>query len=391
MKVLKLLQHKQIYKMILSMAIINFNVFGQSFQNIKVVQSFDTVKVYYDIVGGRASDILKVKLSVSNNGGNDFNIVPKKIWGDIGSKVLTGTGKVIYWEPLSDGLQLIGNNYVFDISGNVIGAPGIIETVPIKGGTFIMGDQLREGNSNEEYLHEVKLDDYSIGEYEITNIQYAAFLQAYGSDKVKSGVYSGEPLIYENKEGLIKQNAGLGFIWTIQEGKEYNPVVGVTWYGAYEFCRYYGYRLPTEAEWEYAARELGKMVRFGNGKNVARIEDINFNGEQKVVNDKQLEGNIKGGTSRIGNYDPNSLVLFDMSGNVWEWCQDWYSSNYYFHSKKVDPIGPWLGIYKVIRGGSYYNSAFGIRTTVRSFFIPYEQNGDIGFRVATSAKVVKKY
>jgi len=365
---------------------VSFSSYGQTFQNLKIVQSSDTVKIFYDIVGGRSSDILKIKLLVSNDGGNNFSIVPQKIWGDVGDKVPTGLGKVIYWDPLNEGLQLIGNNFVFDISGNVIGAPGYIETVHIKGGTFTMGDQFREGNSNEEFLHQVKLNDYSIGEYEITNIQYAAFLQAYGSDHVKSGEYQGEQMIYANKDGLIRRPAGLGFIWEAQEGKEYNPIVGVTWYGAFEFCKYYGYRLPTEAEWEYAAREMGDKVRFGNGKNDARIESINFNGYQKIVNDKQLEGNVSARSTRIGNYDPNNIGLYDMSGNVWEWCQDWYASNYYFHSKYIEPIGPWLGLYKVIRGGSWYNTAFGIRTTIRSFYKPYGQSSDIGFRVATSSK-----
>ncbi len=364
----------------------SFNSYSQTFQNLRIVQSSDTVKIFYDISGGRASDILKIKLRVSNDGGNNFSIIPQKIWGDVGNKVPTGLGKVIYWTPLDEGLQLIGNNFVFDLSGNVIGAPGYIETIHIKGGIFTMGDQFREGSSNEEFLHQVKLNDYSIGEYEITNIQYAAFLQVYGSDLVKSGEYKGEPMIFPNKDGLIKKPAGLGFVWDTQEGKEYNPAVGVTWYGAYEFCKYYGFRLPTEAEWEYAAREMGDKVRFGDGKNSAKIEDINFNGYQKVVNDKQLEGNSNATTTRIGNYDPNKIGLYDMSGNVWEWCQDWYASNYYFHSKYIDPIGPWLGLYKVIRGGSWYNTAFGVRATVRSFYKPYGRSSDIGFRVATSSK-----
>jgi len=357
------------------------NSYSQAIQNIKVFQSNDTVKIFYDIIGGRPDDLLKITLTVSDDGGNIFSIIPKSMWGDIGIRVETGSNKTIYWLPLKDSIQLIGNNFVFNVSASVVGGENI-ELVPVKGGIFIMGDTFGEGKTDETYTHDVKLENFEIGAYEITNVQFAKFLAEYGADYIISGEYKNEPMIYASKNGLIKDL----FVWEVQPGKEYNPVVGITWYGAYEFCLYYNYRLPTEAEWEYAAREMGKKIKFGDGKNAAVHADINFNGVEIISNNSSLEGSKDSATVRVGNYNPNALGLFDMSGNVWEWCQDWYQSNYYMVSKFDGPTGPWLGKYKVIRGGSWFNSAFGIRTTVRSFYYPYGQRMDIGFRVARSVK-----
>jgi len=360
------------------------SIFPQAFQDIKVSQQSDTLKIAYNIIGGRTNDLLKVVLSVSVDGGNSYTIFPKAVWGDVGTRVANGQDKVIYWKPLKDSIELTGDNYVFRINGSVIGAAGNIDLANIKSGTFQMGDSFSEGKADELHVHEVTLDNYAIGLYEITNIQFAKFLAEYGQDCVADGDFKGEPMIYESPEGLVRKQTGNTHIWEYQYGKEYNPVVGVTWFGANEFCKFYGYRLPTEAEWEYAARELGKKLRFGNGKNEAMVSDINFNNVGKVLNDQSLEGNRDSSTTRVGNYDGNELGLCDMSGNVWEWCQDWYQSDYYLESANNCPIGPWLGKYKVIRGGSWFSSAFGIRTTVRSFLIPYGFRRDVGFRVARS-------
>ena len=372
---------------LLSLCIIFFMAFNsqsfpQIFQNLRVTQSFDTVKIQYDVNGGYPDAILKVKLSVSEDGGKTFPIIPISVQGDIGDGVTLGKNKLILWEPLKDSIQLVGNNFKFNLNGSVIGAPKNFDMIKIKGGTFEMGDEFGEGSPNETYMHKVKLSNYEISAYEITNIQFYVFLKEYGDDHVKSGEFEGEPMIYETSDGLKKIKSSDKYYWTLRDGKEYYPVVGVTWYGANEFCRYYGFRLPTEAEWEYAAREKGKKIRFGDGKDTARISEMNFDGVTKLSSNIKFEGKSKERSMRIGSYIPNSLGLYDMSGNVWEWCQDWYKSNYYLHSRFDEPTGPWLGEYKVIRGGSWYSSAYGIRTTARSFAPPVLRKDDIGFRVA---------
>ena len=358
------------------------SAYSQMFKNLTVSQNDDTVKIHYDIWGCRPDAELKIHLRVSPDGGSNYSIIPKSVYGDIGNYVASGQNKIIIWMPLKDSIQLNGDNYVFNLNGSVTGDSGNIEMVSIKGGIFKMGDQFGEGNTDETYIHSVKLNDFKLSAYEITNIQFAAFLKTYGSDKVKSGEFAGEPMIYASKNGLVKKGNDVSYLWDVQPGKAFNPVVGITWYGAYEFCRFYNYKLPSEAEWEYAAREAGRKIRFGNGKNSADISEIKFNGNSKILNDKSAEGNTDSSTVRIGIYKPNSLGLYDMSGNVWEYCQDWYKSNYYLHSRSHEPVGPWLGKYKVIRGGSWFSSAFGIRTTVRSFIDPHYRKEDVGFRVA---------
>ncbi len=220
--------------------------------------------------------------------------------------------------------------------------------------------------------------------HEVTNYQYLLFLTMYHSSVVKDGEFKGEVMIYPNDKGLRKLNKNTNIsmeIWGTNPGYEYFPVVGVTWYGANEYCKYFGYRLPTEAEWEYAARERGKNVLFGNGKMIANPTQINFDGRTSEKKKYSVSGEFRKSQIRVATFQPNSLRLFDMSGNVWEWCQDWYKRNYYYHSKKDNPTGPWFGKYKSIRGGSWFNNAEDIRTTDRSFFSPYKSNGDIGFRV----------
>ena len=150
-------------------------------------------------------------------------------------------------------------------------------------------------------------------------------------------------------------------------------------------CKFFGYRLPSEAEWEYAAKELGTKVRFGNGKNYASAAQINFN----TNSDKSFiyadKGESRNRTVTIGAFPPNKLGIFQMSGNVWEWCQDWYQGNYYFKSKKDNPAGPLFGNYKVIRGGAFSSSARGVRNSARSFLAPYSNKTDVGFRVVKPA------
>ncbi|MBN1273292.1 MAG: formylglycine-generating enzyme family protein [Candidatus Aminicenantes bacterium] len=145
-----------------------------------------------------------------------------------------------------------------------------------------------------------------------------------------------------------------------------------------------GYRLPTEAEWEYAAREGGNKVRFGNGKNMARSEDINFDAsEAKYPYAKK--GEFRGRLVPVGSFAPNKLGLYDMSGNVWEWCSDCVTM--YKNEHQVDPyiIGAFHGVKRrVARGGRWAGDANELRVSARFGWESYNRCNNIGFRVARS-------
>lgn len=352
---------------------------AQTFQNVRITSNEDSVMIRFDILSGRDTDTYKIDFEVSDDGGRTFNIRPQFAAGDIGFGQLRGYGKQIIWEPLKESKELLGDNFVIRMNGEVLGTSKSIELTQVVGGNYYMGDHFEEGHTDEKNLHPVNLDDFEISKFPVTNYQFSLFLMEYNSIYVKSGEFKGERMIYEEERGLIYvQNK-----WQPVSGYEYYPVVGVTWYGANEFCNYYGYRLPTEAEWEYVAREGGKKIRYGNGKNEANTTDLNFDGTIELSENFVRMGENRGRTLGVGSFAPNSLGIHEMSGNVWEWCQDWYASNYYFFSKTDNPTGPWFGRYKVIRGGGYANSGFEIRATERSFLAPDENSDDIGFRVVS--------
>jgi formylglycine-generating enzyme required for sulfatase activity len=357
----------------------------QVFQNINVSQKEDTVAITYDLLS-KESYHYKVGLQLSRENGSTFDIIPRSVWGDIGGGIKPGMMKKIYWLPLKDSVELIGESFVFNLVGEILGASKDIEFVKVEGGSFIMGDTSGGSFNDARALHEVQLNDFEMSKYEVTNAQFCRFMNLYGSDVVTGGEFAGELILNDTKKGIRKvmlQNSipmGGTPTYMVEPGYEYYPVINVTWYGANEFCRYYGYRLPSEAEWEYAARERGQAVKFGNGMNETSVSEINF----RSFDDPHLKNSFPADTLfslPVCSYKPNSLDLYDMSGNVWEWCQDWYSAEYYGHSAPANPPGPVFGTYKLLRGGSWFSTHAGIASTKRSFLTPYVTRSDVGFRI----------
>ena len=185
-------------------------------------------------------------------------------------------------------------------------------------------------------------------------------------------------------------------------GRGNRPVINISWYDAVAFCNWKsskegltpcytikaeivtcnwkanGYRLPTEAEWEYAAREGGRKVRFGNGQEIADARFINFDASRS--SDISSTGTYRGKTVPVGTLNkPNALGLHDMSGNVWEWCWDWYSQDV---PATENPKGPATGTRKVYRGGSWFQPASYATTDRREAEIPNRTMHHIGFRIA---------
>jgi formylglycine-generating enzyme required for sulfatase activity len=216
--------------------------------------------------------------------------------------------------------------------------------VMIPSGSFQMGDE--EGDDDEEPVHEVLLDAYWITRYEITNHQYLECVDA----------------------GVCSEVA------IVQDGLAQHPVVNVNWGEAQDFCAWVGARLPTEAEWEKAARGGLNGGRYPWGKTEVSCDREAKNGAQF--------GYCSGEALPVGSFPPNGYGLHDMAGNAWEWVADWYDENYYQVTPSNNPTGPEAGIYKIMRGGAWNYTVYGLRVAYRSVSYPESRANFIGFRCA---------
>ena len=255
--------------------------------------------------------------------------------------------------------------------------------VRIPGGTFVMGcpdEQGKECNENEQPVHEVTVSEFSIGKYEITVGEFAAFIEAtgYRTDADHGGwSYSWNGYEYMKSKGVNWQCDVSG---KVRPTSEYNhPVIHVSWNDAAAYCQWLSrktgrtYRLPTEAEWEYAARG-------GSRSGLNR-----YAGSNEVGEVAWFIGNSNNQTAEVGRKQANFLGINDMSGNVWEWCQDFYHEDYFTFCQErgvvMDPKGPDLGSTYAIRGGSWGSAAEYCRWAVRDHGIPAYRNSNIGFRL----------
>lgn len=233
-----------------------------------------------------------------------------------------------------------------------------------KGGHFTIGCQSGSVNcdQDERPAASVTLAPFAIQENEVTNGQYLEFIRDYGSDKVISGDYRGQLLLYTSTEGLQKVNNE----WTCATQNMDKPIVDVTWYGAITFANHYGLDLPTEAQWEYAARSGNSTSTF------------QFAGSDNLFQYGFYESNSSYESSAVMQKMPNALNLYDMSGNVWEWCKNWYKKNAYSNITKNESLEK--GSLKAVRGGGYANNEWECRVQNRWFKEPHLHTNDIGFR-----------
>ena len=223
-----------------------------------------------------------------------------------------------------------------------------IEFVEIPSGSFVMGSPLTEKDrGKEEQEHIVMLKSFKMSKYEITFDQYDTYCRAVG-----------KPLIYDEEWGRAKR-----------------PIIHVTWQDATDFAKWMGCRLPTEAEWEYACRAETKTA-YSLGENITSKE-VNFNGKFPYLDIAESE--YREMTLPVGSFEPNAFGLHDMHGNVQEWCSDWCGS--YPTIAEKNPAGPSNGVYKVVRGGSWFSSAFNCRSACRDSSTPDESTVDIGIRL----------
>jgi sulfatase modifying factor 1 len=252
--------------------------------------------------------------------------------------------------------------------------------------------------------HPVELGSYRIGVHTVTTEEFAAFVDATGhrttaEELGSSFVFAG--LLPDDFPPTRAVAASpwwrevLGADWRRPEGpqssvagREDHPVVHVSWYDAIAFCAWSGSRLPTEAEWERASRGPEEGHHFPWG------EELEPGGEHRMnVFQGEFPGHDSGadgwvGTCPAGSFPANGFGLHETTGNVWEWCADWFSPDYYLHSSGTDPTGPVSGAARVVRGGSYLchdSYCWRYRVDARSANTPDSSTGNIGFRVASDA------
>jgi formylglycine-generating enzyme required for sulfatase activity len=260
---------------------------------------------------------------------------------------------------------VFGKPEEFSMGSRMISEVDGMEMVYVPAGEFLMGSTGDDPYALDEFpQREAYLDAYWIDRTEVTNAMFAEFLNAEGNQSE-----GGETWLDAGGEDVrIKKT---GSAWQALGGYEDHPVVDVTWYGASAYCEWAGRRLPTEAEWEKAARgEDGQIYPWGEGIDCDHAQYRACDGTTVPVGSKLA------GASPYG--------ALDMAGNVWEWVADWYKSDYYENSPAKNPAGPSSGTYHVVRGGSWYNGPDSVRAADRSRHAPAISIGSVGFRCAGS-------
>ncbi|WP_129730248.1 formylglycine-generating enzyme family protein [Ectobacillus funiculus] len=279
------------------------------------------------------------------------------------------------------------------------------EMILIPGGTFLMGTDSREGFplDGEGPIRSVTVDSFLIDACTVTNSQFLEFVTDTGYI-TEAEQYGWSFVFYQfvseqtaNQVSSVVQGTPWwwmvrGSCWKHPEGPDSNilsrldhPVVHVSWNDANAYCSWAGKRLPTEAEWEYAARGglFQKCYPWGdqllpNGEHYCNI----WQGEFPNVN---TAADGYKGTAPAKSFPPNGYGLYNVSGNVWEWCADWFSPDYHLYDAKDNPKGPLQGESRVIRGGSYmchdsYCNRY--RVAARTSNTPDSSTGHMGFRCA---------
>ncbi len=227
----------------------------------------------------------------------------------------------------------------------------IIQWVNIPAGTFKMGTSTNElERSDNEIQHKVTLSAFKMSAHEVTFEQYDFFCDATGRTK-------------PSDEG-----------W----GRGKRPVINVSWDDATAFAEWMGCRLPTEAEWEYACR-AGSTTPFNTGTNLTTAQ-ANYDGNYPY--NKNVKGIFREKTTVVGSFESNAWGLFDMHGNVWEWCNDWY--DVYPSYDQINPTGPSISFNRVFRGGGWFSNAIFCRSAIRNYNIPRSRFNFIGFRLVSS-------
>jgi formylglycine-generating enzyme len=304
--------------------------------------------------------------------------------------------------PQDDELSAVGPRSTEVTSGK----SATPEMVRLEGGEFLMGTEDPDGFAadGEGPVRAVTLKPFWIDAYAVGNARFAAFVEATGyiTDAERYGwsfAFGGLlPDDFEPTRGATQApwwRQVFGANWRHPEGphssiddRMNHPVVHVSWSDAASYCAWLGMRLPTEAEWEYAARGGLEQKRYAWGDELTPDGEWRCNIWQGTFPSHNTLEDGYLGTAPVDAFEPNGYGLHNVSGNVWEWCSDWFATTFHLHGPREDPPGPPFGQAKVMRGGSYlchdsYCNRY--RVAARSSNTPDSSTGNTGFRCARDA------
>jgi formylglycine-generating enzyme required for sulfatase activity len=314
------------------------SAWGQTVSDVAAIQEGQSIKVMYTLSGNTACD---VQLYLSEDGGSTWKEVTSGLSGDV--KNQSSGSHAILWDVLQTREQLVGSEVVFKVKVKKKGSALLGDFVKVEGGTFLMGSPNSEQNrGDDERQHEVTVSTFYMQATEVTQAMY-------------------ESIMGVNPSAFKGPN---------------RPVENVTWYDAQEFIKKLNvkegshYRLPTEAEWEYAARggNQSKGYKYSGANDMGRVG--------------WCDGNSGGQTHEVKGKQPNELGLYDLTGNVYEWCADWYGE--YPNNGTINPKGPTNGPGRILRGGSWGSPARGCRVAIRGYPNPENRYNYGGFRLVFS-------
>ena len=382
------------------------------------------VRIHYDLADADG-DLCRVWLEISDDGGTTWTVPANTVTGDVGPGVRPGTNRAIVWNAEVDIPGQSGNfkARVYADDGHGSPQPGM---VLIPAGEFTMGNTFDpdEGWSGELPVHTVYVSAFYMDKYEVTNEQYAAGLNWARSQgnliTVTNGVvykYSSGtsyPYCYTNSADSDSCIVWNGSTFSVESGRSNQPVVDVSWYGSAAYANWRsvrdgrqpcynlstwscdftrnGYRLPTEAEWEKAARGGTPGHRFPwsdtdtiqhSRANYYSDSDYSYDTSPTRGHHPTFNTGAYPYTSPVGYFAPNGYGLYDMAGNVWEWCNDWWDSGYYSGSPRDNPRGPQSGSWRVLRGGCWGLLAGCCRSAGRRDLRPDSSWSLVGFRCAS--------